>query len=97
MPYGGLTTRLIVTGEEMAGNRGGTMNHNVLAPIGRHVAAFVSEGNYAQTRVASVRHTPARFCRGTMGARSRAGFPARIQSPLPQEPAVSRPGPCPAS
>jgi hypothetical protein len=37
------------------------MNHNVLARIGRHVAAFVAECNYAQNRVASVRHTPERF------------------------------------
>jgi hypothetical protein len=58
----------MVTGEEMAGNRGGTMNHNVrqgvwgpLARIGRRVAAIVAECNYAQTRVTSVRDTPARF------------------------------------
>jgi hypothetical protein len=58
----------MVTGEEMAGNRGGTMNHNVrqgarepLARIGRRVAAIVAECNYAQTRVTSLRDTPARF------------------------------------
>jgi hypothetical protein len=37
------------------------MNHNVLARIRRHIAAFVAECNYAQTRVASLRHTPERF------------------------------------
>ena len=44
------------------------MNHNVtqgaqgpLARIGRRVAAFVAECNYAQARVASLRNTPARF------------------------------------
>jgi hypothetical protein len=57
-----------VTGEEMAGNRGGTMNQNVtqgvrgpLARIGRRVAAIVAECNYAQTRLTSLRDTPARF------------------------------------
>jgi hypothetical protein len=57
-----------VTGEEMAGNRGGTMNHHVtqgvwgpLARIGERVAAIVAECNYAQTRVTSLRNTPARF------------------------------------
>jgi hypothetical protein len=58
----------MVTGEEMAGNRGGTMNHNMtqgirgqLARIGRRVAAIVAECNYAQTRLTSSRDTPARF------------------------------------
>ncbi len=58
----------MVTGDEMAGNRGGTMNHNVtqgirgpLALIGRRVAAIVAESNYAQTRVTSLRNTPERF------------------------------------
>ena len=58
----------MVTGDEMAGNRGGAMNHNVtqgirspLARIGRRVAAIVAECNYAQTRVTSLRNTPARF------------------------------------
>jgi hypothetical protein len=44
------------------------MNHNVargvrgpLARIGRRVAAIVTECNYAQTRVASLRNTPERF------------------------------------
>jgi hypothetical protein len=44
------------------------MNNNVtqrvpgpLARIGRRVAAIVAECNYAQTRVTSVRNTPARF------------------------------------
>jgi hypothetical protein len=54
----------MVTGEEMAGNRGGTMNSNVtqgvqgpLARIGRRVAAIVAECNYAQTRVTGLRDT----------------------------------------
>jgi hypothetical protein len=58
----------MVTGEEMTGNRGGTMNHNVtqdvrgpLARIGRRIAAIVAECNYAQTEVSSLRDTPARF------------------------------------
>jgi hypothetical protein len=53
----------MVTGEEIAGNRGGTMNHDVthgvrgpLARIGRRVAAIVAECNYAQTRVTSLRN-----------------------------------------
>jgi hypothetical protein len=57
-----------VTGEEMAGNRGGTMNHNVtqgargpLARIGQRVAAIVAECNYAQTRVTSLRNTPGTY------------------------------------
>jgi hypothetical protein len=37
------------------------MNHNVLARIRRHVAAFVAECNDAQTRMTSLRHTPERF------------------------------------
>lgn len=44
------------------------MNHNVkqsargpLARIGRRVAAFVAECNYAENRVTSLRDTPARF------------------------------------
>jgi len=58
----------MVTGDEMAGNRGGTMNHNVtqgirgpLARIGRRVAAIVAECNYAQARLTSLRNTPERF------------------------------------
>jgi hypothetical protein len=58
----------MVTGDEMAGNGGGTMNHNVtqgirspLARIGRRVAAIVAECNYAQTRVTSLRNTPKHF------------------------------------
>lgn len=58
----------MLAGEEMAGNRGGTMNHHVtqgvpgpLARIGRRVAAVVAECNYAQARVSSLRNTPARF------------------------------------
>jgi hypothetical protein len=57
-----------VTGDEMAGNLGGTMNHNErqsvrgpLARIGRRVAAIVAECNYAQHRMTSLRDTPARF------------------------------------
>jgi hypothetical protein len=53
----------MLTGEEMAGNRGGTMNRNVtqgargpLARIGRSVAAIVAECNYAQTRVTNLRN-----------------------------------------
>ena len=44
------------------------MNHHVtqgvqgaLARIGRGVAAIVAECNYAQTRLTSLRNTPARF------------------------------------
>ena len=58
----------MVTGQEMAGSGGGTVNQNLtqdargpLARIGRRVAAIVAECNYAQTRVASLRNTPARF------------------------------------
>jgi hypothetical protein len=58
----------MVTGEQMAGNRGGTMNHIVrqgipgpLARIGRRIAAIVAECNYAQTRLTSLLDTPARF------------------------------------
>jgi hypothetical protein len=58
----------MVTGEEMIRNRGGTMNHNVtqdvrgpLARLGRRLAAIVTECNYAQTEVNSLRDTPARF------------------------------------
>jgi hypothetical protein len=58
----------MVTGDEMAGNRGGTMNHNLtqgirgpLARIGRRVAAIVAECNYAQTQLTSLRNTPERF------------------------------------
>jgi hypothetical protein len=58
----------MVTGYEMAGNRGGTMNHKMtqgtrspLARIGRRIAAIVAECNYAQTRVTSLRNTPERF------------------------------------
>jgi hypothetical protein len=58
----------MVTGEEKAGNRGGTMSHNVtqgvrgpLARIGRRVAAIVAECNYAQTRLASLRNTPGTY------------------------------------
>jgi hypothetical protein len=58
----------MVTGEGMAGNGGGTMNHNLtqgvrgpLARIGRRLAAIVAECNYAQTRLTSSRDTPAHF------------------------------------
>ena len=53
----------LVTGEEMAGNRGETMTNNVtqgvqgpLARIGRRVAAIVAECNYAQTRMTNLRN-----------------------------------------
>jgi hypothetical protein len=58
----------MVTGDEMAGKRGGTMNHNLtqgtlgpLARFGRRVAAIVAECNYAQTQLTSLRNTPERF------------------------------------
>ena len=58
----------MVTGEEIAGNRGGMMNHHVtqgvrgpLVRIGRRVAAIVAECNYAQTRLTSLRDTPEHF------------------------------------
>jgi hypothetical protein len=58
----------MVSGEQMAGNRGGTMNHNVtqsvrgpLARIGRRVAAIITDCNYAQTRVSSLRNTPGAY------------------------------------
>ena len=58
----------MVSGEQMAGNRGGTINTNErqgvrgpLARIGRRVAAIVAECNYAQTRMTSLRDTPALF------------------------------------
>lgn len=34
------------------------MNHNPLASFGRRVAAIVSQCNYAQTRVTTLRNTP---------------------------------------
>jgi hypothetical protein len=58
----------MVTGKDMTGNQGGTMNHNVtqdvrgpLARFARRVAAIVAECNYAQTELTSLRNTPARF------------------------------------
>jgi hypothetical protein len=58
----------VVTGEQIAGKRGGTMNHHVthgvrapLARIGRRLAAIVAECNYAQAQLVSGRDTPARF------------------------------------
>jgi hypothetical protein len=55
----------MVTGEELAGNRGGTMNDTVtqgpLARFGRRVAAIVAECNYAQDRVTSLRNTPGTY------------------------------------
>jgi hypothetical protein len=57
-----------MTGKEIAGQRGGTMNTNVkqsvrspLASIGRRVAALVAECNYAQTQLGSLRNTPSHF------------------------------------
>jgi hypothetical protein len=58
----------MVTGEQIAANRGVTMTHTVrqgiqgpLARIGRRVAAIVTECNYAQTRVSSLRNTPSAY------------------------------------
>jgi hypothetical protein len=58
----------LVIGQKMAGDRGGTMNHNVtqgapgpLTRIGRRVAAIVAECNYAQARVDSLRNTPGSY------------------------------------
>jgi hypothetical protein len=58
----------MVTGQRMAGNRGGTMNHNLaqggpgpLGRIGRRVAAIVAECNDAETRLVSLQDTPAHF------------------------------------
>jgi hypothetical protein len=58
----------MVTDDDIAGNRGGTMNHNItqgiqgpLARIGRRIAAIVAECNYAQTRMTSLRNTPEHF------------------------------------
>jgi hypothetical protein len=52
----------MVAGGQTAGNRGGTMYHNMttgvrgpLARFGRRVVAFVAECNYAQTRLTSLR------------------------------------------
>jgi hypothetical protein len=50
----------MMTGKEMAGNRGGTMNHT-LTRIGRRVAALVAECNYAQNRLTSLRNTPGAY------------------------------------
>jgi hypothetical protein len=64
----GLTARLNGDRRTGAGYRGGTMNHHEtqgargpLARIGRRVVAFVAACNYAQTRVTTLRNTPARF------------------------------------
>jgi hypothetical protein len=58
----------MVTGDNRAGNRGGTMNRNIsqgtrgpLARFGQRIAAIVAECNYAQTRLTSLRNTPERF------------------------------------
>ena len=66
MRQGGLTARLNGAGQQMAGKRGGTMNHTLkqsvpgpLARIGRRVAAIVAECNYAQARLISLQDTPA--------------------------------------
>jgi hypothetical protein len=50
----------MMTGQEMAGNQGGTMNHT-LTRIGRRVVAIIAECNYAATRVGSLRNTPEHF------------------------------------
>jgi hypothetical protein len=62
------------------------MNHHVaqdvrgpLARIGRRVAAIVAECNYAQTRMTSLRDTPARFCPRGISSRQPAGLtPGRL-------------------
>jgi hypothetical protein len=54
----------MVTGDEIAGNQGGTMKKSVWSPlvhVGRRVAALVAECNYAQTRLVSLQHTESRF------------------------------------
>jgi hypothetical protein len=58
----------MVTGKELARNRGGTMSHNMtqhgqgrLARIAHRVAAIVAECNYAQTRLASLRNAPGAY------------------------------------
>jgi hypothetical protein len=57
-----------VTGDEIAGKVGGTMNYKLtlgrrgpVVRIGRRVAAIVAECNYAQTQLVSLRNTPERF------------------------------------
>ena len=57
----------MMTGEQMAGDRGGMMNHHMthrargpLARIGRRVAAIVAECNYAQAQLVGARNTSAR-------------------------------------
>jgi hypothetical protein len=57
-----------VTGKEMAGKRGGTMNTNAthstrgpLARFGHRIAAIVAEMNDAGNRLASPQHTPERY------------------------------------
>jgi hypothetical protein len=57
-----------VTGDDIAGNRGGTMNHNMtqgtrgpLARISRRIATIVADCNYAQARLTNLRNTPERF------------------------------------
>jgi hypothetical protein len=57
-----------MTGDQMAGNRGGTMKNTVrqgtrgpLAGIARRVVAIVAEWNYAQSRLTNLRNTPASF------------------------------------
>jgi hypothetical protein len=58
----------MVTGEDLTGDRGGTMNHNIthgvrgpLARIAQRVGAFVAECNYAQARLTSLRNTPGAY------------------------------------
>jgi hypothetical protein len=57
-----------VTGKEMAGKRGGTMNTTAtqntrgpLARFGRRIAAIVAECNTAGNHLASPQHTPERY------------------------------------
>jgi hypothetical protein len=55
----------MMTGEELARDPGGTMNHNMtqgtrgpLARIAQRVGAFIAECNHAQARLTSLRSTP---------------------------------------
>ena len=66
-----------------------------LARIGRRVAAIVAECNYAQTRVTSLRNTPAISDRGNMpraGPDSRSGPRARSCTTQPPPVRARAPG-----
>jgi hypothetical protein len=63
-PGGVLRRDSIVTGDEIAGNQGGTMKKSVWGPlvhVGQRVAALVAECNYAQTRLVTLQRTQSRF------------------------------------